>query len=264
MQIFKMFKKLTEQDNRKTISKLVLGFTHTPFLVSLYAFLTTFSKRLNIFSNKEVNKKYGQDNRKEILGKVLGFTLIEIIFGVSIFILIFMALAFFSRNTWIYTSFFSAGLNEVDAGRQITRTMVTEIRKASNANTGAYVINLATSSAFTFYSDINNDGLKEKVRYFFSNNSLKKGVTQPTGNPLIYNSSNEKITTFISNVTNSSIFNYYDTNYDGTTTSLPFPVAIPSIRLVKITITEDKDPNRPPKAFTFSTQVSIRNLKDNL
>jgi len=193
-----------------------------------------------------------------------GFTLIEILFGISIFLLIFIALTFLARNTWVYTSFISAGLTNIDTGRQVTKMMTAEIREASSANTGAYVISLATSSAFTFYSDIDNDNLKEKIRYFFSNNSLKKGITEPTGSPLIYNPLNEKITTPISNVTSSSIFNYYDTNYDGTTAPLPFPVVIPSIRLVKITITVDKNQNRPPASVTFSTQVSIRNLKDNL
>jgi type II secretory pathway pseudopilin PulG len=193
-----------------------------------------------------------------------GSTLLEILFGISIFILIVVALTLFSRNFWVYTSFISAGLDDADAGRQVIKTMVAEIRKASTANTGAYVINLATASAFTFYSDIDNDTLKEKVRYFLSGNLLQKGVTKPTGSPLTYDVLNEKITTLVSNVTNSSIFDYYDTNYDGSTAPLSSPVAISSIRLIKITITKEKDPNRSPVPVTFSTQVSIRNLKDNL
>jgi len=36
------------------------------------------------------------------------------------------------------------------------------------------------------------------------------------------------------------------------------------VRLVRITIKIDEDPNRPPAALTSTTQVSIRNLKDNL
>jgi len=36
------------------------------------------------------------------------------------------------------------------------------------------------------------------------------------------------------------------------------------VRLVKITIVIDKDPQTPPGPMTLTTQISIRNLKDNL
>jgi prepilin-type N-terminal cleavage/methylation domain-containing protein len=193
-----------------------------------------------------------------------GFTLPEILIGVSIFVLVMGALTLFSRNIWYYGSYVSAGLNDSNNGRAVLKTLVSEIRTASTADTGAYVIALANSTAFTFYSDIDNDGLKEKVRYFLNGSLLQKGVIKPTGSPLSYVSVNETLSTLLSNVTNASIFNYYDKNYEGTTAALGTPVTISSVRLVKITITIDKDPNRAPVTTTFSTQVSIRNLKDNL
>lgn len=193
-----------------------------------------------------------------------GFTLVEVLFGVSIFVLIVGALTLFSRNIWFYGSYVSAGLSDSNNGRSALKTMVTEIRTASTADTGAYIIALATPTAFTFYSDIDSDGLKEKVRYFLNGPLLERGITKPTGAPLSYNPASETITTLIPNVTNATIFDYYDKNYDGTTAPLSLPITISSIRLVKITISIDKDPNRAPVTTTFSTQVSIRNLKDNL
>ena len=106
--------------------------------------------------------------------------------------------------------------------------------------------------------------MKEKVRYFLAGTTLQKGVIKPTGSPLIYNSINEKISTFVNNVISTSIFDYYDENYDGTTAPLSFPVNVSDIRLVKITVMVEQDPNRSPTPMVFSTQVSIRNLKDNL
>lgn len=193
-----------------------------------------------------------------------GFTIIETLFGVSIFVLIVILLTLFSRNVWVYNSFISGGLVETDAGRQVLKTLTSEIRTASNAETGAYVIAVASPSSFTFYSDIDDDGLKERVRYFLSGTSFQKGVIKPTGTPLTYNIANETISTIIDQLTNSILFEYYDRNYDGSGSPLPSPLSIPDIRLVKITIVIDKDPSRPPSAMTFSTQVSIRNLKDNL
>lgn len=193
-----------------------------------------------------------------------GFTLVEILFGVSIFVIIMIALTMFSRNVWVYNSFVAAGLNNVDNIRQSLKILSAEIRTASTAETGAYVISQASDTSFTFYSDIDGDGVTERVRYFLASGKLQKGVIEPTGSPLTYNSANEQISTLIYNVTNPSTWSYYDTNYDGTTAPLSSPVNVASVRLVKITITIDKDPNKAPVTNSFTTQVSIRNLKDNL
>jgi len=213
---------------------------------------------------KSKHNSYTLIMKKGFKNKKRAFTLLETLFGVAIFIVIIGALTLFSRNVWVYNSFISAGLVNADAGRQILKTMVSEIRTASTADTGAYMINQAIASSFTFYSDIDNDGLKERVRYFLTGTTLQKGVIKPTGVILTYNLANETISTLAINVTSISIFTYYDKNYDGTTTPLSFPVNVSDIRLVKITITLEQDPNRSPVPMTFSTQVSIRNLKDNL
>ncbi|OGI75982.1 hypothetical protein A3C67_01280 [Candidatus Nomurabacteria bacterium RIFCSPHIGHO2_02_FULL_42_19] len=211
-----------------------------------------------------MQKKIKTKNKKADFGNNRGFTLVEILFGVGIFVIIVGALTFFSRNIWIYGSYVSVGLSDANSGRIALKTMVAEIRTASTAETGSYVIALATATAFTFYSDIDNDGLKEKVRYFLNGSELQKGVIKPTGSPLFYNVVNEKISTLTSYVTNATIFQYYDKNYDGTTAALTSPINISSVRLVKITMDLDKDPNRAPATTTFSSQVSLRNLKDNL
>jgi type II secretory pathway pseudopilin PulG len=193
-----------------------------------------------------------------------GFTLIETLLALSISTTVLVALGLMARNIFFYNAYVSEGLAYADNSRRVLNTAVTEIREANTANTGAYAINLATENAFTFYSDINSNGLKEKVRYFLSGTTLEKGVTEPTGSPLTYNLTNEKISILIPNVTNSSIFLYYDKNYDGNNAPLTFPINVADIRLVKIILTTNSDPNRFPTSRIFSTQVSIRNLKDNL
>ena len=198
--------------------------------------------------------------KNKVKNKKNGFTLVEILFAMAIFVLIMVALSLFSKNLWTNNDFVSAGLVNADTERQLLQTMVSEIRTANTANTGAYAISQATATSFTFYSDINNDGLEEEVRYFLNGTTLQKGVTEPTGSPLTYNLANEKISTLALSVTNLA-FAFYDTNYDGTTAALTFPVNIPDIRLVKITVTMTQ--NRSPSE-TFFTQVSLRNLKDNL
>ena len=192
-----------------------------------------------------------------------GFTLIETLIGVAIFVLILGVLANFSKSIWTSNSFIMAELQGTNAGRTALKTMVAEIRTASSGNNGAYAIGIATSTSLTFYSDIYDDGLKEKIRYFLNGTTLQRGVIKPTGSPLGYTGS-EIITTLVSNVTNSSFFSYYDKNYDGATAALATPVDISAVRLIKITITTDVNPIQAPSPITFSTQVMLRNLKDNL
>ena len=97
---------------------------------------------------------------KNFLKNKSGFTLVETLFGVAIFILIVVVLTLFSKNVWIYNTFISEGLDSTDAGRLVLKNMVSEIRTASTADTGAYMINQATASSFTFYSNIDNDAQK--------------------------------------------------------------------------------------------------------
>ena len=192
-----------------------------------------------------------------------GFTLIETLVGMSIFVLIVFVLTLFSKNIWSYNSFVSGELENINMARTALKTMVAEIRTASSGSNGAYAVGQATSTSFTFYSDIYDNGLKERIRYFLNGTNLQKGITKPTGSPLSYTEA-ETVTTLISNVTSSSIFEYYDKNYDGTTAALSSPVDISILRLIKITVTIDKNSNKPPAPITISTMVSMRNIKDNL
>lgn len=189
--------------------------------------------------------------------------MMETLIGIGIFVLIVGALTLFSRNVWMYNSFLSNALQGTNSARAALKTMTAEIRTASSGNNGAYAISAASSTSFTFYSDIYDDGLKEKVRYFLNGTNLQKGVVKPTGSPLDYTGA-EVITTLVPNVTNGFSFSYYDKNYDGTTTALASPVDVSAIRLIKITIPIEKDVNKSPAPITFSTQVTIRNIKDNL
>ncbi|MCX6752925.1 MAG: prepilin-type N-terminal cleavage/methylation domain-containing protein [Candidatus Nomurabacteria bacterium] len=193
-----------------------------------------------------------------------GFTLIEMAVSTAIFVIILIALTLLARNIWTYNSTISKGFTNVAAGKKAIKMMEAEIRTASAANNGSYAVNQASATSFTFFSDINGDGLKERIRYFMNGSSLQKGTLIPTGSPLGYTGT-ETVTTLLTNVTNTAtIFNYYDTNYDGTTAALTIPLDVSVVRLVKITLTLDDNPNLPPAPITFTTQISLRNVKDNL
>ncbi|MBU4298430.1 prepilin-type N-terminal cleavage/methylation domain-containing protein [Patescibacteria group bacterium] len=98
-----------------------------------------------------------------------GFTLIETIVAIFVFTLIFGAvsgLIMLAYKTYNYTWQQSIAIDEARRGIE---TMVKEIRGAKSAEDGSYPIEKAEDKEFIFYSDVDNDGETEKVRYFLGN-----------------------------------------------------------------------------------------------
>lgn len=200
------------------------------------------------------------------LKKQKGFTLLEILIAIGVFLIILIPLFNFERDIFYNNSFVQKSLLAEQESRRVLKNIISELRTSSSSNNGSYPIVLASSTAITFFSDINDDGLKEQIRYFLDGTTLKKGVIKPSGQPYQYITEDEEIFLEVNNISplSTDIFEYYDDSYSGTTSPLSLPINIPEIRLVKITLMVEADPNRPPAPLYFTSQVSIRNLKDNL
>lgn len=204
---------------------------------------------------------------KKITNTKSGLTVVELIVSVAILGLITGTITLFQRDLFSLNFIAQNNLSAQLDARHVLKQMVAELRETSPSSLGSYPLALASSSAITFYTDTDGNGIKERVRYYLSGKNLMRGYLVPTGSPLVYNNANETNTVSVANIYNSSttpIFEYYDTNYAGTTTALSFPVNIPSVRMVKITVVIEKDPNKSPVPITVTTKVNLRNLKDNL
>ncbi len=198
---------------------------------------------------------------------IKGFTILEIVVVIGILMLIAVSLGAFQTDVLKNNRFSLDSLNTVQDARSIISTMVKELRTASPASNGSFTIVQAATNTLTFYSDIDGDLLKEQVRYFLSTTTLRKGVIKPTGSPPTYNNNNETFSYLAYNIRNSSttpLFEYFDSNYMGTSSPLAQTVITTNVRLVKVNLIIDVDPNRAPIIRTYTSQVSIRNLKDNL
>lgn len=199
--------------------------------------------------------------------KYTGFSLAEVIISVAVGGAILIAVFNFSNSIFLFNSTSQENLSAQSDGRRVLKTIAKELRSTSPSSLGSYPISQAATSSITFFSNIDNDSHKEQVRYFLQNGSLKKGVINPSGNPLVYNSVNESVVTLINNVRNSTsspIFQYFDSNYAGTSTPLSSPVPVTSVRFIKVSVEIDKYPNRSLGPIVVTTQVFLRNLKDNL
>ncbi len=99
-------------------------------------------------------------------GFTTGFTLIESLVTVVVFTLATIALMGFislGYKVYGYTKEQSIAINEARKGIE---NMVKEIRQAKQGDNGSYAIEKADDKEFVFYSDIDNDGKTERVRYF--------------------------------------------------------------------------------------------------
>ena len=197
---------------------------------------------------------------------VAGFTLAELVVAIAILGVVGVLIAKVQGDIFSFNRVFYSSFSGADQAQKLLRPMTAEIRSASQSSNGAYPIDSFAANDFTFYSDINNDGLKDKVRYYLSGTSIYKEVTSPTGSPATYSAANKKTTTFLTDVQNTSsgisLFRYFSSAYAGADEGEIAPGGnVQDIRLVKVTIRIDADPNQPPSAMDITTQVSIRNLK---
>jgi prepilin-type N-terminal cleavage/methylation domain-containing protein len=196
-----------------------------------------------------------------------GFTLVEALVVASILLLLMLAMTSFQKDVFYTNSIQQGSFTVIQDARTILRTMAKELRSASTGGDGSYPIVIAATSTLTFFTDTNNDGVKDKIRYFLATTTLMKGVIVASGTPVTYNPSLEKISYLASNVKNGTstpLFDYFDGSYNGTSTPLTQPVSVSVIRLVRMTLVLDVDPNRSPLPRTYVSSVTLRNLKDNL
>ncbi len=195
-----------------------------------------------------------------------GISLAEIVVTVAIFSVIMMAVLNFGAGIFSFNRTAGGSLSAQTGARKVLKTMVEELRTTLPSSLGAYPISSAGTSSLTFFANVDSDDLVERVRFFVDNGTLKRGLIKPSGNPLSYSSGSETFTTLVTGITNgaSSVFEYYDQFYSGTTTPLSEPVQVTDIRLVRIYLVIDEDPNMEPGAITVESQVTLRNLKDNL
>jgi len=196
-------------------------------------------------------------------------TLVEMYVAMFIFILI-MACALFLLQQ-IYVRYGFAMEQGISAGQvqHSLKTMIEEIRRAKEADSGAYAIQSAGKFDFVFFGDVDKDGVTERVHYWLQNESIKKGLTKPSGTPASYPVNDQTITTignYVRNTASQPLFYYYNINYpaDQVNNPMAVPVAqVSDIRMVNVDIYFNLDLTKAPNNIRLESFVEMRNLKDN-
>lgn len=186
-----------------------------------------------------------------------GFTLIEMLISMSIFILVI----FLSSNFIIYglrwTTFGSEQADAISTARRSMEVMVKDIRGANNSEQGDYPLSRIEKDDFIYYSDMDDDGKMEKIRYYLDGSELKKVVTEPgPANDYSLPGATSTIAYYVNNQ-EEPVFVYFDSNSAQTTD-------IDSVRMIRIVLKINVTPERAPNDYYAETDVHLRNLKSNL
>lgn len=196
-----------------------------------------------------------------------GFTLIEIVVALFVVSVLSGAIIAFSRGIFRTSSMLRLSISSQTDIRKTFKSFTSEVRSAAPGWDGSYPVGIASSTTFAFYANIDKDKYTEKVRYYISGSSLKKGVTKFNINSGKYDLS-EILTTEILSVNATSgtrFFSYFDKNYDGTETysRLPEPVDLSRVRLIRFDVSNSQYGKYIKSSDINTVQVSLRNLKDN-
>ncbi|MDO8469968.1 MAG: carbohydrate binding domain-containing protein [bacterium] len=147
---------------------------------------------------------------------VWGFTLIEFIVAMGFSVIVLAVVGVTESQFTQVAGFVNQELSNQQGLDQVMQTFQTEARSMGPSSIGAYSIEVASSSQFVFYSDVDSDGIYERVRYSFTSTTFERGIIEPTGNPLTYATSTETVRTLVTNVVStSSRFTYYNSTYTG-------------------------------------------------
>jgi len=204
----------------------------------------------------------------KIIKKYPGMTLVEMIIAISIFSIAIAGFSLLFIRSWKINAYTIEMGQSSFAVSQGVNTMVNYLRKARQGDNGAYAVQSAEDNELVVFSDYNRNGTTERLRFYLENGQLKMGIAHPTGQiPKTYPVNDDEVKILaerIVNLANEPIFYYYNKNYPGVTENNPAatPADVSEIRLVKIFLKINIDPNRAPDNIEMQSFVEMRNLND--
>ncbi len=156
----------------------------------------------------------------------------------------------------------------ISATRVAANRLVKEIREARLPEGSASTIVSTDTNEIIFHSDVDHDDTIEQVHYYLdvsdqNNQKLHRRVIKPVaGQPTNFDISegatftDEIIADHIINAPSQPIFSYFNGKHPMTTAD-----SLYLIRLVRIVIYADYNPDREPPPFKLETDAQLRNPK---
>jgi len=197
-----------------------------------------------------------------------GMTIIEMIVAISIFTIAILGFTVLFMRSWKMNSYTIEMGQSSYAVSQGVNSMVNYLRKVRQADDGSYPIKSAAENDLVVFSDYDKDGITERLHFYLQSGQVMMGITKPTsGIPRTYEASDQQTKLLADRIVNEAdepIFYYYNKDYPGDTANNPvaMPVDVSTVRLVRIFLKINIDPNRAPDNIETQSFVELRNLND--
>jgi Tfp pilus assembly protein PilV len=197
-----------------------------------------------------------------------GMTIVELMVAISIMLIGMAGFTLLFIRTWNSNSYtLEMGQSSMAVSQGVNK-MSDYIRGAGQSDNGSYPIVSAQNFDLVLYGDYDKDGTTERLHFYKNNQDILMGVTEPAAAmPRTYPAGDQETITIASRIVNTAsepIFYYYNKDYPGDAAHNPMstPASVSSIRLVKIHLKININPNRAPDNIEMQTFVEMRNLND--
>jgi len=188
-----------------------------------------------------------------------GFTFVETLVVMALFTGIMTLVLYFSLDLGQFALQFRQDLQTKQDLQLAVNTMVSELRSIAPAANGGYPLEAVNATSVTFFVDADKNGTVDRVRYFLSTSTLKRGLVRPTSTPATYQTSTEQVSILLNNVLAGSFW-FFDSAYTGSQASMTLPILIENVRAVRFAVTVDEATSTRPVPLTSSFTVTFRNL----
>jgi prepilin-type N-terminal cleavage/methylation domain-containing protein len=194
-----------------------------------------------------------------------GFTLVETFVALSIFTIgISATFVVFAKTIKNKAYVLEMGKSSFIVSRSIS-DLTQYLRRSRQSDGGSYPIVSADDNDLVVYSDYNKDGKTERLHIYLTGGKIYLGIRTPSASfPPTYAAGDETTTELAKQIVNTAsdpMFTYYDGEYPGTS-AVDTPADVSEIRLIKIFLKINIDPNRAPDNIHQETFVELRNLND--
>ncbi len=198
-----------------------------------------------------------------------GLSLIEMMVAIFIFVMGIEGFTMLFVRSWQNNSY-TLEMGQVSmAASQGVNQMVRYIREVRQSDNGAYPVVSANDNDLVVYSDYDRDDVTERLHFYRNGSNLIMGIREPsTGFPITYAAGDGQTKVIATNVVNADsnpIFAYYNSQYpeDSTNNPVPTPANAPNVRLIRITLHLNINPNRAPDNIQIQSFAEMRNLNDH-
>lgn len=200
--------------------------------------------------------------------KQSGMTIIEMLIAIAIFTIGIGGFSLLFIKSWQGNSYvYEMGQSSIAAFQGVSE-VVGYLKKTRQGDDGAYPIKSATDNDLVIFSDYDKDGITERLHFYKNANQLVMGWRKPTGSlPKTYAAGDQETKTIANRVVNDAatpVFYYYNKGYPADQVNNPVatPATASDIKLIKVLLKVNTDPNRAPDNIEISSFAELRNLND--